>query len=201
MKTIYSPYVKEVTVLGSRFIGIILPISSREDVTLKLSKIKDDYPKATHYVQAFVVHEGDEGCSDDGEPSRSCGLPLLNILRGSKLTRALLVIVRYFGGTKLGLPRLTRTYRDLGKDLVLEAPFAEIIEGEKLLLEADYSSFEEAKRLFERLLINIENAVFGTKVLFNVVGDAKIIEPLLNKMPRIDVKERKTIEILRRINK
>jgi len=201
MKTVLSPYKYELTVLGSRFIGILTRVTSKEDFDLSLSKIKEDYPKATHYVYAFTIDKANEGCSDDGEPSRSAGLPLLNIVRGASTIETSLVIVRYFGGTKLGLPRLTRTYRDIGKILVSQADFAEIIKGESLTLKTDYSSFEEAKRLFFRAGLETKNEKFDTKVIFNVTGDAKIVEPLLKGLNKLEVERRENTEILRRIDK
>src|SRR5574344_1974789 len=105
--TIKNSALAEKKVLSSRFIALLDPCESEEAFERNLALAHKAYPKATHYCYAYRLSK-EEGFSDDGEPSRSVGLPLLTYLRNIGLRRVALIAVRYFGGTKLGLPRLKR---------------------------------------------------------------------------------------------
>ncbi|MHA6728025.1 IMPACT family protein [Chryseobacterium sp. A301] len=99
---------------GSKFIGFLYPISTEEEFQKALIDIKAAHPKATHHCYAFRL--GLEGenyrANDDGEPSGSAGLPIYNQLLSNELTNVLLVVVRYYGGTKLGVSGLVKAYKE-----------------------------------------------------------------------------------------
>ncbi len=178
MLTILSPSISEMNVLSSRFIAVLFPLEKKEDVSSILEQIKKNYPKATHYCYALHYQEY-EYCSDDGEPSHSAGIPILNAIRSASLDRVLLIVVRYFGGTKLGLPRLTKAYRDVSKLVSECAKKVELIPGIRAKISMDYSSFSNFKRMATHAGIHIENPSFETKVLFFASGSDKILSPLL----------------------
>ena len=160
---------------------MIFPLDKKEDVDSFLATSKNKYPKASHYC--YAVHIGEyEYCSDDGEPSHSAGLPILNSLRSGELDHVMIVVIRYFGGTKLGLPRLTKAYRDVSKSVVNEANKVELISGIKAKITLDYSSFETFKRMANRKGISIKNPVFETKVSFFAIGSDKILLPLIKEL-------------------
>lgn len=124
MKTIGKQIVEKIEVMNSKFIAIAFPL---DDVNLfkeKLEEIKKEYKKAKHYCYAYRV-ELKSKSSDDGEPSGTAGRPLLELLHKRELNNIALVVVRYFGGTKLGASRLLRTYVQAG---VAALNQAEIIE-------------------------------------------------------------------------
>src|SRR3984957_1241715 len=97
---------------GSRFVAYVCPIKSVEEVKLRLSEIKKEHHKATHHC--FAYRCGPDGStfrvSDDGEPSGSAGRPILGQLDSKGLVNVLVVVVRYFGGTLLGVPGLINAY-------------------------------------------------------------------------------------------
>ena len=111
---------------GSKFIGYAFPVNSEEAVKNALAEAKNVHPKATHHCYAFRLGlQGDHyRANDDGEPSGSAGLPIYNQLLSHEVTNILLIVVRYYGGTKLGVSGLVRAYREMAK-MTLEA--AEII--------------------------------------------------------------------------
>ena len=121
-KTIKSPLVnillKE---KGSKFIGFAFPVNNEAEIKAALEKVRTEHPKATHHCYAFRL--GIEGenyrANDDGEPSGSAGLPIYNQLLANELTHILLIVVRYYGGTKLGVSGLVKTYKESAK-LTLE---------------------------------------------------------------------------------
>ena len=107
VRSLAKPYTCEKVVLGSRFISVALPLEHKEDLERLFEETKIQYPKATHYPYGARVGAF-EARSDDGEPSRSSGYPILALLEQRQVDEIFLCVVRYFGGTKLGLPRLTR---------------------------------------------------------------------------------------------
>ena len=119
-KPIENVLVKE---KGSKFIGFAYPILSENDYKKKLNKIKELHPKATHHCYAFRLGLNGENyrINDDGEPSGSAGLPIYNQLLSHDVTNVLLIIVRYFGGTKLGVGGLVKTYKESAKTTLEEA--------------------------------------------------------------------------------
>lgn len=102
--------VAEIEVRKSRFIAILLPLSSEEDVKGLLAAVKKEYPNASHYCTALSVNNRQRS-NDDGEPSGTAGLPMLECLRHAELDNVLAVVVRYFGGTLLGTGGLVRAYQ------------------------------------------------------------------------------------------
>lgn len=135
---------------GSKFIGFAFPINSEEDLKKSLEKIRGEYPKATHYCYAFRLGLNGENyrANDDGEPSGSAGLPIYNQLLAHEITNVLLIVVRYFGGTKLGVSGLVKTYKESAK-LTLDE--AEIITKElESLLEIGFY-FNQQNTIFTLL--------------------------------------------------
>ena len=109
MRGIETEYIHEIEIKKSKFIALIVPIYHVDDVKKKLEQVKKDYPGATHYCYAYILlHE--KRCSDDGEPSKTAGQPILNVLEKQQLSHVLAIVIRYFGGIKLGAGGLVRAY-------------------------------------------------------------------------------------------
>lgn len=102
---------------GSKFIGFAFPINNEKELKEALGKIRDEHPKATHHCYAFRLGLSGENyrANDDGEPSGSAGLPIYNQLLAHNLTNILVIVVRYYGGTKLGVSGLVKAYKDSAK--------------------------------------------------------------------------------------
>ncbi len=111
--TIEKPAVAEFKDRGSKFIACAFPINSVNDFKEKLPAIKKEHPKATHHCFAYRI--GLDGnnfrVSDDGEPSGTAGKPILGQIDSKQLTNVLIIVVRYFGGTLLGVPGLINAYK------------------------------------------------------------------------------------------
>jgi putative IMPACT (imprinted ancient) family translation regulator len=176
----FAKHIYEFVILGSRFIGLVIPFDDEKEIGGLLAKVREEYPKATHYPYAARLLPF-ERCSDEGEPARSTGLPLLEILRGGEVDHVLLVVVRYFGGTKLGLGRLTRTYRDVGLKAVEETVMADLVEGYEASLSMSYSDFSTFEKEATRLGASISEQNFLEKISLKLSGDAKIVKPLIEK--------------------
>lgn len=111
-------------VKDSKFYGSISRVNDDEEVSKFINKIKDMYDDASHNVSAYKIGDGVEEkkySDDDGEPAGSSGPPVLQVIEGEELTNTVIVITRYFGGTKLGIGGLIRAYGDTARMLIKEA--------------------------------------------------------------------------------
>jgi uncharacterized YigZ family protein len=117
-------YTSEMEVKKSRFIGYVSHVNSWSEAQLRIDAIKKEHPKARHWCYAFCagVHPVNERCSDDGEPTGTAGTPILNAIRGERLSDTVCVVVRYFGGIKLGAGGLIRAYGNAARQVLREAP-------------------------------------------------------------------------------
>ena len=135
---------------GSKFIGFAFPVADEDEVRTALEKIRELHPKATHHCYAYRI--GLEGqlyrANDDGEPSGSAGLPIYNQLLAHEITNVLVISVRYYGGTKLGVSGLVRTYKESAKETI-EA--AEIVTRELESILTVHFNFEKQNVIFTLL--------------------------------------------------
>ncbi|WP_407403162.1 IMPACT family protein [Chryseobacterium sp.] len=106
---------------GSKFVGFAYQVNNEKELRAVLEKVRGEHPKATHHCYAFRLGINGENyrANDDGEPSGSAGLPIYNQLLAHEITNVLVIVVRYYGGTKLGVPGLVRAYKESAK-LTLE---------------------------------------------------------------------------------
>lgn len=109
MRGIETEYIHEIEIKKSKFIALIVPVYHVDDVKKKLEQVKKGYPGATHYCYAYILLQ-EKRCSDDGEPSKTAGQPILNVLEKQQLSYVLAIVIRYFGGIKLGAGGLVRAY-------------------------------------------------------------------------------------------
>lgn len=106
-----------IEVMKSKFIAYLIPLKNEEDFKPILNNLRKEHKKARHIVYAYRVGMKSKSC-DDGEPKGTAGHPLLELLYKKDLTDVALLVVRYFGGTKLGAGRLLRTYLQAGINVV-----------------------------------------------------------------------------------
>lgn len=103
----------------SKFIGYYYEIDNKEEVKAIIDSLKKEHSKASHFPYAYLL-ANTAGKSDDGEPTNTCGLPIYNLLERKKLINRLVIVVRYFGGTKLGAGNLLRSYIKAASDSINE---------------------------------------------------------------------------------
>jgi len=121
----------------SKFITKLFKINNIYDVNNILKDINSKYNDSTHICYAYIL-ENTEKCSDDGEPSGTAGIPILNILKKKNLVNVLAIVIRYFGGIKLGAGGLVRAYSGSVNDTLKLTDIIEIIEGYLVELEFNY---------------------------------------------------------------
>lgn len=115
--TVKENYQTQVEVMKSKFIAYLLPLNKEEEFKPILANLRKEHKKARHIVYAYRVDMKSKSC-DDGEPKGTAGHPLLELLYKKDINNVALLVVRYFGGTKLGAGRLLRTYLQAGVDVV-----------------------------------------------------------------------------------
>ena len=115
--TVKEQKIVQIEVMKSKFIAYLLPLHSEEDFKPLLNNLHKEHKKARHIVYAYRVKMKSKS-SDDGEPKGTAGHPLLELLYKKDINDVALLVVRYFGGTKLGASRLLRTYLQAGIDVI-----------------------------------------------------------------------------------
>lgn len=112
MNTITQTYESNLRERGSKFMGYLFPVEMEDEFGKQLAQLKSKYPDATHHCYGWRINPAQpkEFSSDDGEPSGTAGLPILNQLKSFKVVNAGIVVVRYYGGTNLGRPGLIQAY-------------------------------------------------------------------------------------------
>lgn len=155
-------------VANSRFVATVVYTPSVEHVKTALSRIREEMPDASHHVYAFRVGYGGsvtDGMSDAGEPSGTAGPPVMAVLRGADIGDTLVVVTRYFGGTKLGTGGLVRAYGDAARAALETARFERKIARVTVGIEATYSLLEIFRRLISEHQGLIENVEFDAQVV------------------------------------
>lgn len=173
MLTQYNTVTKEaedeISVKKSRFIANLFLINSEAEFQEKINYIKKKYRDAKHHVFAFRLSDGTERYSDDGEPSGTAGVPMLDILRGAKLFNIMVVVTRYFGGTLLGTGGLVRAYSDATKLVLDGAEIEEKILATEYKIEVPYNNYNSVQHYCSKNNIIIVDSSFLDTITVNIV--------------------------------
>jgi uncharacterized YigZ family protein len=137
---------------GSKFTAYVFPLADVNDFKEKLAAIKKEHPKATHHCFAYRLGlNGDNyRVSDDGEPSGSAGRPILGQIDSKQLTNILIVVVRYFGGTLLGVPGLINAYKSAAALALQVTPMVQKTVLENYHLQFDYTQMNDVMRIVKQ---------------------------------------------------
>lgn len=137
----------------SKFITKLYKINNIDQINNILNKLKQEYKDATHICYAYII-EGNIKCSDDGEPSGTAGLPMLNILKKNNLNYILAIVIRYFGGIKLGAGGLIRAYSNSISDALKLVKIIELQEGLNITIIFNYNNIKYIDILFNNEVVN-----------------------------------------------
>lgn len=139
MKTILIDSTNELIIKNSKFITVLKQINDNTDVNSIIDNIKKEYPKATHYCYGYIT-ENKKKSSDDGEPGGTAGTPILNVLEKEDIINILVIVIRYFGGIKLGAGGLVRAYSKSVKEALSNTKLIELTTGYKVEIIFDYKN-------------------------------------------------------------
>ena len=143
------------TIKGSRFIGYAMYAPDEEEVKKVLENLKSEHPRANHHCFAWRLADGRSRSSDDGEPKGSAGLPIQKRLVSKDCVNIVVVVVRYFGGTKLGVGGLIRAYGGVAQELMEKATFEEY----RLWMRVSFSYAYEDSRIVSSVLSHFEHTI------------------------------------------
>ena len=156
-KTILTSTTGEFKDRGSKFIGFAFPTASIESAKFHLAAIKKLHPKASHHC--FAWRMGFDGnqfrAADDGEPSGSAGRPILNCLQSLELSDVIVIVVRYFGGSLLGVPGLINAYKTAAENALQYAVVIDTFVEKKFGIEFDYTVLNEVMMVIRNLHLTI----------------------------------------------
>lgn len=162
--------VDETLVNRSRFICYLYPCESAEQAKNQIKQLQQEHPQANHHCYAFIAKGPDNsqyfGFSDDGEPSGTAGRPMLSVLQGSKIGQICAVVVRYFGGTKLGTGGLQRAYGASVRQALLNIQTTLKIPMINKSLACQYTQVNDVLHLIESCGINIIRQDYQENVIF-----------------------------------
>lgn len=136
---------------GSKFISFAFPVNSEEEIKEIVQSIKKEHHSARHHCYAWRLGADQLHfrANDDGEPSSTAGKPILGQIQSFDLTNILIVVVRYFGGTLLGVSGLINAYRSAALDAINQAEIVEKLVEKWLLVEFDYGAMNEVMKIFK----------------------------------------------------
>lgn len=192
MKSIQKEITSEIIINKSRFITILTNINDIDKVKEKLEEIKKKYKDATHYCYAYIINNH-ERCSDNGEPSGTAGMPILNVLKQNDLTNILCVVIRYFGGIKLGAGGLIRAYSTSASVTLNKATITNIVNGYNITIEFSYNNLKQIDYLLKNIDIKKD---YQTNITYNFnITETKFnqIENELTKLSKIKLKKQITL--------
>ena len=134
---------------GSKFFAFAYPVSSEPEIKERIASLKSEYFDARHHCFAWILgpEKKQFRAFDDGEPNHSAGDPILGQIRSRNLTNVLVVVVRYFGGTKLGVGGLIAAYKSAAEDALNNSPIVEQEVTERITLSYDYSITAEVMKI------------------------------------------------------
>lgn len=164
-KSIRNYVENEIVINKSRFIGLLIPISDVKEVPFYLEMAKSDYPDASHYCYAYCI-DAFKKASDDGEPAKTAGMPILNVLEKNELDHILAIVVRYFGGIKLGAGGLVRAYSQSVVEALAKATVVTKVKAPYYSLVFDYHYIRQMDHLLKTARIDIVLKSYDDKVRY-----------------------------------
>jgi len=176
---------KEILVVNSRFIASLSPAGSVEEARAFVADVKQRYPDASHHVPAFVIGHGKSiitHCTDDGEPSGTAGRPALAVLQGSGLGNVVVVVTRYFGGTKLGTGGLVKAYGDAVREVLKGVKFAVLVPTTTLMFVLPYRLYDQVVRLMETHAGQVIDTEFMEEIIVTVRFKDEVVETFTNDL-------------------
>lgn len=186
----------------SKFIAEIHPVSNIQEVENKIKEIKKKYYDAKHHCIAYrIIDEGRvvERASDDGEPSGTAGLPMLNILKGNNLCNVLVVVTRYFGGILLGTGGLVRAYSEATNLVIQKSKMINITEGYEMILKLEYNNLDVFNYYCKNNNIKILNIEYAENIRIKIEMETDKKEILMKDIENKKISVIEIVEIKRKL--
>ena len=151
MYTISSDIKNEIIINKSKFICVYKKVYNEDDALKYISNIKEEYKDATHYCYSYII-DNTKRFNDDGEPGGTAGMPILNVIENNNLNYIVCIVIRYFGGIKLGAGGLVRAYSKSASECLKTAVIKEVVPGKSIKIIFSYDKV----KLIDNILKDIE---------------------------------------------
>lgn len=152
----------------SEFIAYAYPVTSREEAMFHVEQLREQYPDARHFCWGYIIGDPDNttsaGFDDDGEPSGTAGRPILNVLQHKSIGNVIIIVVRYFGGIKLGAGGLTRAYAGSAQAAVDEMILNPYVPMVQIQILAEFATEAQCRYMIENLGGHIDDVAYSKQV-------------------------------------
>lgn len=183
MLSIKNNFKYEEIIKYSKFISLIYKVNNKQEVLNIINIVKKEYQGATHYCYGYVI-DNDIKCSDDNEPNGTAGNPILNQILNNKLNYTLIIVVRYFGGVKLGVGPLSRAYAKVAREVITKDNIIELVKGYDIDINFNYDNVKN----IDYILTNskIINKNYDTLITYNAYVTKEVLDKLNNYNVKIN---------------
>ncbi|MFZ3075266.1 MAG: YigZ family protein [Psychrobacter glacincola] len=156
----------------SEFIAYAYPVNSREEAMFHVEQLREQYADARHHCWAYIIGDPDNttsaGFDDDGEPNGTAGRPILNVLQHKSIGNIIIIVVRYFGGIKLGAGGLTRAYAGSAQAVVDEMTLSAYVPMITVQILAEFATEAQCRYIVDSLNGSIDNVAYSKQVTLTV---------------------------------
>jgi uncharacterized YigZ family protein len=186
-KTVYEGGIGEISEKKSRFIATLIPVESEVTAIEFIEQIKKKYKDATHNCYAYVIGQQDEiqRCSDDGEPAKTAGWPMLDVLLKEGLHNTAVVVTRYFGGTLLGTGGLVHAYQAAVKEGLKNCIIIEKKLGNKLSITTDYNGIGKLQYFAAQMELTTVDTKYTDQVLITLLVPSQKVGECVKKVTEV----------------
>ena len=185
-QTLQQPVSARLEIKKSVFIAYAYPVTSREQAMFHVEQLHIQYADARHWCWAYIIGDPNNttsaGFDDDGEPNGTAGRPILNVLQHKSIGNVIIIVVRYFGGIKLGAGGLTRAYAGSAQAAVDQMCLCPYVPMTQLQIAADFATEAQCRYVVERLNGTIDNVAYDKQVLLTVTIAEQKIELLKTEL-------------------
>lgn len=170
-RAVYLGGTGEIVEKKSRFIANVASVKGEDEAIAYINAIKKQYHNASHYCFAYVIGTKAEieRCNDDGEPARTAGMPILEVIAGMGLRNVVVVVTRYFGGTLLGTGGLIRAYGAAAKEGIASSVIITKIPGHKLRIDLEYTELGKVQYLLAQRGVTTLHTEYADRVSIQAV--------------------------------
>lgn len=184
MKVIENNVINEIVIKKSKFIALLIKINNNEQINLELDKVKKEYKNASHYCYAFII-DNVMRYSDDGEPSGTAGNPILELLKKAELNYVLAIVIRYFGGIKLGSAGLIRAFSKATKDALKLTTISELIVAKEITITFSHDDIKRIEYILNKL--EIKKKEYGEKITYTLLMPIDEVDNLINQLKTLNI--------------
>lgn len=182
MKSIKFNIENEFIIKKSKFITKLYFVTSEIEIKNILDENKTEYKDATHICYAYILNNV-ERFNDDSEPSGTAGIPILNVLKNNNLNNVLCIVIRYFGGIKLGAGGLIRAYCSSVSEALNKTEIINVVNGKKIELTFSYDDIKKINHILN--YINIVDKQFDENVKYIIIVKEKNVNSLINQLTEL----------------